>query len=226
MREVTARLLARIHTYIRNYFVAAGQGHRGETRPTTAPLPASIAKTRRLLLREWEETDAPAVHAYRSDPEVLRYQERTEPYNEEETWRLVLLARNQRFQMPRCHYWIGIVLREEERLIGECGLRLYFPGGDAGSPPDIATLGFMLHRHYWGRGYATEAAEALLRFAFGELNLKCVYAGCLPENVASRGVLEKAGMTLQGRQKDFPGAPLGQEALVFFAAREAWLAAK
>ena len=59
-------------------------------------------------------------------------------------------------------------------------------------------IGYSLNRKFWGQGYATEAAEALVKFGFGQLNLHRIFATCDPFNVASARVLEKAGMQREG----------------------------
>jgi RimJ/RimL family protein N-acetyltransferase len=61
------------------------------------------------------------------------------------------------------------------------------------------TLGYWLGEPFWGQGYATEAAKAVIDFAFGILKLNEVNASALPDNERSMRVLEKAGMTHIGR---------------------------
>jgi len=186
------------------------------------PPPAVSIESPRLRLREFEQMDVEAIYAHRSDPEVLRYLGRTHPYSRWEISMAISQTLQQRQQPPRANYQFGIILAEEERLIGECCLGLFY--ADLTAPAaDTATLGFILRREYWGRGYATEAATALLRFAFEELQLHTVEAGCLPENLASRRVLEKLGLVFQGLQEDFPGSPPDTQALVFQLDREQWL---
>lgn len=62
--------------------------------------------------------------------------------------------------------------------------------------PGNAELGWVLHRAYWGRGYVTEAARAVLGYAKEQLNVKRVIACCDSENIASRRVMEKLGMRM------------------------------
>jgi len=59
-------------------------------------------------------------------------------------------------------------------------------------------VGYHLARAFWGRGYATEAARACVRFGFEQLNLERIVAVVQPANVASRRVLEKCGLTYTG----------------------------
>ncbi len=81
------------------------------------------------------------------------------------------------------------------RLIGAAGL-------DVAEEACQATLGYCLSARAWGRGYATETARALVGFGFDVLLLHRIQAGCDPENAASARVLEKVGMTLEGRLRD------------------------
>lgn len=115
-----------------------------------------------------------------------------------------------------------MALRETSSLIGECSIGLLAPDESPGVP-DTAVIGFLLHQDYWGQGYATEAVHAMLRFIFLDLELACAYAGCLEENIASRRVLEKAGMQFQGTQANFLGCPLDRESLVFHIERTEWM---
>ena len=65
-----------------------------------------------------------------------------------------------------------------------------------------AGLGYCYRPDAWGRGYATEAAGTLVRFGFDVLMLHRIWAGCDPGNEASIRVLEKAGMTMEGRHRE------------------------
>ncbi len=186
------------------------------------PPPPTLISTHRLLLRDLELADVPSIYAYRSDPAVTRYLDALELHTEEEVKWFVHAAREQSWSKNRAFYLLGIVLREEDRLIGECSLGLLFPV-EQGVSADAATIGFVLHPDYWGQGYATEVASALLRFGFVDLEYVCVYGGCLEENTASRRVLEKVGMTFQGTQADFPGCPTGFNSLVFTLDRSEWM---
>lgn len=191
-------------------------------RPAEPPSALAL-ETPRLRLREFEERDLADMHAYRSDPEVLRFLSRARPFSRWEVSQFLALVLGQKWHPRRERYQLGVYLAEERRLIGECSLDLLYPEGQT-EAPDVALIGFMLHRDYWGRGYATETARALVRFGLEELRLDAVHAGCLPENEASRRVLEKVGLVCQGLQADFPGSPVGREALTFRIDRAAWLA--
>ena len=68
---------------------------------------------------------------------------------------------------------------------------------------DTGTLGYWIGRRYAGCGLATDAARALVRYAFDDLRLHRVEAACVPDNHASRRVLEKAGFELEGRARAY-----------------------
>ncbi len=65
-----------------------------------------------------------------------------------------------------------------------------------GAHPDEVELGYRLRRAAWGKGYATEASHALIRKGFTEMGVRRVVASTYQDNVASRRVMEKVGMTL------------------------------
>jgi [ribosomal protein S5]-alanine N-acetyltransferase len=59
-------------------------------------------------------------------------------------------------------------------------------------------IGYFLARQHWGKGHATEAVFAVLRFGFGALALNRIEARCMPENTASERVMQKVGMKFEG----------------------------
>jgi len=102
----------------------------------------------------------------------------------------------QREEVPRTKFQLAITLASDEQLIGNCGIRMKTPGDRE------ADLGYELNPRYWGNGYATEAASALLAFGFNHLRLHRVWAWCIAENAASARVLEKIGMRQEGRLRE------------------------
>jgi RimJ/RimL family protein N-acetyltransferase len=88
-----------------------------------------------------------------------------------------------------------VELKSEDKLIGGCRVNKV--------SEREAHLGYILNQNYWGNGYATEAAKAMVEYAFTELGVHRVYADCHPENTASIRVLEKVGMVLEGRRRDY-----------------------
>jgi RimJ/RimL family protein N-acetyltransferase len=96
-------------------------------------------------------------------------------------------------ERPRRKFQLAITLRSNGQFIGNCGIR--------GTPHKSweAEIGYELDSRYWGQGYATEAAQALLTFGFNELHLHRIWAYCIADNVGSARVLQKIGMRFEGR---------------------------
>ena len=146
-----------------------------------------LRTTERLVLREFRADDWPAVLSYQSDARYLRYYPATAA-NEREVRALVDQFLAWQIEVPRWRWQLAIILPAEERLIGNCGLRLDAPGARTGN------LGYELDPACWGHGYATEAACEMLRFGFDELGLERIWAWCIAENAASVRVLERLGL--------------------------------
>jgi RimJ/RimL family protein N-acetyltransferase len=81
-------------------------------------------------------------------------------------------------------------------LIGNCGLRLDRPDAHQGD------IGYELSPNYWEKGYATEAAIAILVFGFSTLKLHRIWSWCIAENQRSRRLLERLGMQLEGQLRE------------------------
>jgi ribosomal-protein-alanine N-acetyltransferase len=151
--------------------------------------------TQRLILREFVAEDWPTVLAYQSDPRYLRYYEWTER-TEADVRSFVQRFVDRQAEEPRLKYQLAITVAGEGRLIGNCGVRLAEAGAEAGD------LGYEIAPAYWGRGYATEAAEAMMRFGFEALGLHRIWAHTVAENAASQRVMEKLGMRCEGRLRE------------------------
>jgi ribosomal-protein-alanine N-acetyltransferase len=154
-----------------------------------------VLRTPRLVLREYVEGDFAAVHAYAGDPEMTRYMA-WGPNTEADTREFLAEALAARGTEPRTVFDLAITLRDGGRLVGGCGLRVSEPRHRGG------VIGYILHRDAWGRGYASEAAQALVDFGFGTLGMHRIYAVCDPANVASAHVLEKLGMRREGVMRE------------------------
>ncbi len=152
-------------------------------------------RTERLLLREIADGDWPAVLAYQSTPEYLRYYAWTERTPEAVQEFVRWLAAFQH-ETPRRTFQFAIVLPESGHLIGNCGLRIRDPDLRAGD------IGYEFDPRYWGCGYATEVARAMLALGFDEMGMHRIAAYCIAENVGSARVLEKIGMTREGRFRE------------------------
>ncbi|UCC51101.1 MAG: GNAT family N-acetyltransferase [Anaerolineaceae bacterium] len=150
-------------------------------------------ETDRLILREFEGSDWTAVLAYQSDPLYLRYYHWTER-SQKDVKRFVKMFLHQQQERPRTIFQLAVVPKDKNQLIGNCGIRI--------NNVELreANIGYELDSRFWGKGYATEAAQAILRFGFIELGLHRIFASTLAVNKGSARVLEKLGMRLEARE--------------------------
>lgn len=142
--------------------------------------------TERLTLRDFEPEDWRAISAYQADPLVRRHM-LTGQCTPTQARRLVAGSIACAKRSTRDFYGLAVILRAEARLIGSCTLSVQ-------RSHKRARMGWDLNRQYWNCGYATEAAQALLVFAFGALGMTRVEADCFTGNAASQRVLEKCGL--------------------------------
>ena len=147
-------------------------------------------ETENLLLRLPRLGDAPAIHAYTTDPEVARYV-LWDPHRS--LWETRSFIRDLRSRARRGWptSW-AIVLKETGAAIGTIGFIWY------SSENRSAELGYSLSREYWNRGYATQALRAVCREAFRSLPLNRLEAQYDVRNPASGKVMEHAGFRREG----------------------------
>jgi ribosomal-protein-alanine N-acetyltransferase len=186
-----------------------------------APEASAIAplRTPRLLLRGWRDEDLPAFAALNPDPEVMRHF----PAPLSRTESDALAARIRSELAERGFGLWAIESPGEAPFLGFVGLAV--PAFQAPFTPCVE-VGWRLAWRFWGRGYATEAAQAVLSHAFGELGMRDLVSFTTAGNLASRRVMEKLGMR-RDPDEDFehpslsPGHPLRPHVL-YRIQREAW----
>lgn len=144
-------------------------------------------ETERLLLRYPHILDAEALYGVFGDPEVMRFSDGGVQSREwTEGW-----IRSQLEHYVEWGFGKYAVLEQSCReVIGYCGLAFH---PDLGGQPEV-DLGYRLARPFWGQGYATEAARAVIAYAFDTLALRRLVARIDPQNLASLRVAEKLGM--------------------------------
>ncbi|AYA36207.1 N-acetyltransferase [Hymenobacter oligotrophus] len=150
------------------------------------PLP----ETPRLALRRISPADFEVYFRLNTDPHIMRY---TGPPKSEEVVRQYLA--NMAADYER---WpdMGRFLTVEKASENVVGLHLLKPLDQT----EMIEVGYRLLPEYWGRGYATEMAQALVQYGFSELNLPQIVGVTLPANVASQHVLEKCGLRYQKQE--------------------------
>jgi [ribosomal protein S5]-alanine N-acetyltransferase len=147
-------------------------------------------ESERLYYREFEPGDAPLLFHLDSDPDVHTYLYDGVVPNIEHSKQVVAYVRKQYKEAG-----VGRMAAFEKatgEFIGWVGLKIeHTPvNGHSG----FFDIGYRLLQIHWGKGYATEATEFFLDYAFNELNAEKVYAYAFESNTASRRVLEKCGL--------------------------------
>jgi len=149
--------------------------------------------TERLVLRPFSPDDAPEVQRLAGDRAIADTTLNIpHPYEDgaAEEW----IATHQDVFDQGQGLTFAITLKDDGILVGAIGLR------DA-QPRHQAEMGYWIGKPYWNQGYCTEAARAVLHYAFEEMGLIRVHASCLSRNPASGRVMEKIGMQHEGRRR-------------------------
>lgn len=151
-------------------------------------------RTERLLLRSVRTTDAVALAARRSDPEVAEYQNWIAPYSLERAEATV--AELVAMDGPADGEWwmVTIADADDTIVLGELVVHLTWEGR-------TAEIGYTLARHAWGHGYAVEAGEALVEYLFEDVRVTRIEGMLHPDNPASAMVLERLGLLFEGHTR-------------------------
>jgi ribosomal-protein-alanine N-acetyltransferase len=160
--------------------------------------PLKILETDRLILRRLVPEDLDALYALYSDPEVRRYfPEGTLDYaetKEELVWFL-----NGHPQNPQLGLW-ATIYKPTGELIGRCGLLPWTIDGH----PEVE-VAYMLAKQFWGQGLATEAAQAIVQYAFNQLGYARLICLIDRDNAASIRVATRIGMAFEKEGEDDKG---------------------
>ena len=146
----------------------------------------------RIHLRDLAFDDWPHVHLWGSRPEACRY-EAGGPNTPEETRAFVSAAVQANQAVPRLRYAFAVTLPDALRVIGMGEIRM------RDAQLRLADIGYILHPDYWRQGLGTEVGLALVAYGFATLKLHRIAATCDPRNLASGRILQKSGMTYEGR---------------------------
>ncbi|MFN0264957.1 GNAT family N-acetyltransferase [Tepidamorphus sp. 3E244] len=144
--------------------------------------------TKRLIMRRPTMADAAAITAKANNADVARWLSRMPyPYAQEDAKRWIEWVTNP--QTGECAF--VICLAETGEVIGACGL-------EAMPDLELPQVGYWLGEPHWGKGYATEAVQALIDYVFGNTGCDAIGVGCRVANVGSRRVIEKCGFQYAG----------------------------
>lgn len=166
-------------------------------------MPPEIIETHRLILRPLIPDDAAAVFEYACDPDVTRYMDWPTHRSMKTSLDWIQLTASQ-WASQEEFTW-GVTVKDEGTdVVGAVGCRAI----------DFqVSFGYVLNRQQWNKGFATEAAKALVETLSRIEGVKRVWATCDVDNHASANVLTKSGCELEGTLRkwairpNLPGAP-------------------
>jgi len=147
--------------------------------------------TERLLLRRFTEDDVDNLYDLDSDPDVMHFITGGRPTPRDEIQNDVLPAFLRYYERFAGYGFWAVIEKSSGDFLGWFHFR-----PPQGGSPDEPELGYRLRKSAWGKGYGTEGSRALIRKGFTELGVRRVFASTMAVNLASRRVMEKAGLTL------------------------------
>ena len=164
-------------------------------------------ETKRLVLRQFTQADAGDLQDLYNDPDVMRFINGGKPATRDAIERAVLPRFLRYYERSDGYGFWAAIEKATGAFLGWFSLK----PPEGGSPDDVE-LGYRLRTSAWGKGYGTEGSRALIRKGFTELGMRRVFATTYEENIASRRVMEKAGLTLV-RTYRFTAADLAAQSI-------------
>jgi RimJ/RimL family protein N-acetyltransferase len=155
----------------------------GEVERTMLAVP--VIETERLVLRGWRNDDLDAFSPMSADAEVMRFIGGATP-SRNDAWRIMASFAGH-WLLRGFGFWV-VERKSDHAFLGRVGL--WQPEGWPGME-----VGWALHRPFWGKGYATEAAKAALDYGFANYPVTRLISLIAPENHASQRVAERLGET-------------------------------
>jgi RimJ/RimL family protein N-acetyltransferase len=149
-----------------------------------------VLETRQLTLREMGIADLDFVAEMLGDPQVMRFYPKTYDRDESEAW---IRKQEERYAGRGCGIWLAVE-RGTGDPVGQAGVLIVDLDGT-----EEPALAYLIHRPYWRRGLATDAAAACRDYAFDVLDRPRVVTLIRPENTPSQGVAQKIGMKPERR---------------------------
>ncbi len=156
-----------------------------------------VIETERLTCRRFTDDDIDAVFAVIGDPLTMKFYPQRFTREDAQRW----VHKSQERYRTDGFGLMAVVLKSNGEVIGNCGVVRQDVEGES-----LLEVGYHFRRDYWGHGYAREAARACMEYAFRHLGAAKVVSCILAENLPSRRVAERNGMTVD-RQVIFHDLP-------------------
>ncbi len=170
-----------------------------------------MLETDRIILRPMKKEDVEPIFAMRSDADVMRFiRAPAIKRSEAENWVNLVSSRWADEKIGFC----SLIEKQSGKFLGWCGLWHLQETGEI-------EVGYAIAKEFWRKGYAAEAAEALLKYGFEKLNLNKIVAVAFPENKASQRVMRKLGMSY-----DYTGEFYERDLVHYSITREEFFNAK
>ena len=147
-----------------------------------------MIETDRLILRRMREDDAEALFEIFSDPIAMQYFGVIFDRPRMDKW----VRDNLEHEQQHGFSLLSVILRDNGEVIGDCGLETDEIDGTL-----IVGIGFDFKRSYWGKGYATEAALAVLEYGFANFEFESISGWIDPQNAPSQRVADRIGMSVE-----------------------------
>jgi len=165
-------------------------------------------ETKHLIIRPVQYSDIDAMYSYVSVEEVMKYERDAFTYE------------GLKKLFERCvdeEIFFACIMKESNQMIGHYYLGKTFP-----QDFNEFSLGYIFHPDFQGKGFCTEGAKELVRYAFRQKNAHRITAKCNPDNIASWRVMEKVGFIKEGClrkrvafKKDILGNPIYTDEFVY-----------
>ncbi|EIT86886.1 ribosomal-protein-serine acetyltransferase [Fictibacillus macauensis ZFHKF-1] len=151
----------------------------------------SYIQSNRLTLRHFSKRDVESFYAYRSTPEVAKFQS-WENYQYSDAEQFVEKQVQNKPNQPGTWFQFAVALTDTNQLIGDCALHTLL------DEPRIVEIGFTIASEHQGKGYGSEAVRALLTYVFKTLGKHKIIAFTDVRNDHSIALLERVGFRREG----------------------------
>lgn len=144
-----------------------------------------MIETKRLSIRKFVTADVEEFFEILADPQTMQFWPKPYEFDGAQAW----IDRNLQSYAEQGVGRYVIVLRDEQRIIGDCGILKMQLAGE-----EVNDFGYIIHHPFWRKGYAEEAAIAVRDYAFEQLKLPMLHANMPWNHYGSIRVAEKLGM--------------------------------
>lgn len=147
-------------------------------------------ETNRLIIRDHIEEDIEVMHTLLSDEKAMFYLPDIKTNTLDESKQNLYEAIKESKLEKRTKFFFAIMIKETNHYVGEIGYTVTVEC----SQGKVVNLGYFILPIYWGKGIVTEAAKAVIDYAFSQEGIIKIETGCVRENARSESVMKKAGM--------------------------------